>query len=131
MKFVLHTFRASETIDAVIRLKGRHSYTKAQMTVLRRAFDDLNGKIVPRPGMQYKIPLPMETVDEFGNLINTAPRFVELMDRADAALEAASATPGDADTPESMEVVDSVSESTVDAAAPPAPETETGPKPCS
>lgn len=73
MRFVLHTFRPTETIDAIIRLKGRHAYSKTEMKHLQRAFDDLNGKIVPKPGMTYKIPLPFETTDEFGNLIDTTP----------------------------------------------------------
>ena len=88
MKFVLHTFRASETIDAVIRLKGRHRYTKAQMVALRRAFDEMNGKIVPRPGMQYKIPMPFEVTDDFGNVIDVTPPEPE-PENTD------SATPGD------------------------------------
>ena len=73
MKFILHKFRASETIDAVIRLKGRHAYTKDEMHHLRRAFDEMNGKIVPKPGMVYKIPLPFEVTDEFGNVVDVTP----------------------------------------------------------
>lgn len=70
-KFVLHTFRPTETIDAVIRLKGRHSLSKKDLAFLRQAFNDLNGTAVPRPGMTYKIPMPFEAVDDFGNLIPT------------------------------------------------------------
>jgi hypothetical protein len=73
MRFVLHTFRATETIDAVIRLKGRHAYTKSEILQLRKEFDRLNGLVVPRPGMTYKIPLPFETVDDFGNVIDVTP----------------------------------------------------------
>ena len=73
MRFVLHTFRPSETIDAVIRLLGRHAYTKGEMFHLRRAFDELNGLVVPRAGMTYKIPLPFEAVDDFGNVIDITP----------------------------------------------------------
>lgn len=104
MRFTLHTFRASETIDAVIRLKGRHSYAKEEMSILRRAFDELNGKVVPRPGMQYKIPLPMEAVDEFGNLVETGSQYAEMIARADAA----SASPGVAGDNESRPMIDSV-----------------------
>lgn len=67
--FTLHTFRPSETIEAVIRLNGRHDLTKKQLRHLMVAFDELNGKIVPRPGMTYKIPKPFETVDDFGNVV--------------------------------------------------------------
>lgn len=72
-RYVLHTFRPSETIDAVMRLLGRHNLTHAELAPLRRAFDELNGKIVPKPGMTYKIPLPYEVVDEFGEVIDTTP----------------------------------------------------------
>lgn len=68
-RYILHTFRPTETIQAVIRLKGRHNLTQDQLKVLMRAFDELNGKIVPKPGMTYKIPLPLETMDDFGNLV--------------------------------------------------------------
>ena len=55
--FVLHKFRPSETIDAVMRLKGRHNYTQDELRVLRAAFNDLNGAVVPRAGETFKIPL--------------------------------------------------------------------------
>lgn len=50
---------------------------------LRRAFDELNGLVVPRAGMTYKIPLPFEAVDDFGNVIDITPEDTD------------SATPGD------------------------------------
>jgi hypothetical protein len=68
--FTLHTFRPTETIDAVIRLLGRHSLTHAELAHMRVVFNDLNGKVVPRPGMTYKIPLPMEVTDDYGNVID-------------------------------------------------------------
>ena len=71
MRYTIHTFRPTETIDAVIRLKGRHSYSNEEMASLRLAFNKLNGRIVPRPGMTYKIPLPFEVVDEFGEIVQT------------------------------------------------------------
>lgn len=71
MLYVLHTFRPFETIDGVIRLLGRHNLSKSELIVLRQSFDDLNGKIVPRPGMTYKIPCPYETTDDFGNVVAT------------------------------------------------------------
>lgn len=95
MRTVLHTFRPTETIDGVIKLLGRHSYTKEEMRHLRRAFDELNGFVVPKPGMQYKIPLPFETTDEFGNVVDTTPPDVD------------SATPGDDQAPESDKVIGS------------------------
>ena len=94
MRTVLHTFRPSETIDAVIKLLGRHSYTKEEMRHLRRAFDQLNGFVVPKPGMQYKIPLPFETTDEFGNIVDTTPP-----EPAEDDQGTDSATPGDDCTP--------------------------------
>lgn len=73
MRYTLHTFRPSETIDAVIRLLGRHNYTQAEMVPLRKEFDEMNGLIVPRVGSVYKIPLPFEVTDDFGNSIDTTP----------------------------------------------------------
>lgn len=87
MRYKLHTFRPTETIDAVIRLLGRHAYTAGEMKHMRRAFDKMNGFIVPRPGMVYKIPLPFEVTDDFGVLVDTTPEYDEDTD---------SATPGDA-----------------------------------
>lgn len=52
--FILHTFRPSETIDAVLRLKGRHSYTHEEILVLRARFNELNGLNVPRPGQVFR-----------------------------------------------------------------------------
>jgi len=52
-----------------MRLKGRHNLSKEKLRHLMVAFDELNGKVVPRPGMTYKIPLPFETTDDFGNVI--------------------------------------------------------------
>lgn len=69
-RYTTHTFRPTETIDAVIRLKGRHSLSHSELAYLRVVFDELNGKIVPRAGMSYKIPLPLETVDDFGNVVD-------------------------------------------------------------
>lgn len=77
MRYVLHTFRPTETIDAVLRLKGRHSLTHAELFHLRKAFNDLNGLIVPRPGMTYKIPAPFEITDDFGNVVDVTPPELE------------------------------------------------------
>lgn len=76
-QYKLHTFRHGETINAVIRLLGRHNLTKSELVPLLKAFDELNGLIVPRPGMTYKIPMPFEVTDEFGNLVDTTPSTVE------------------------------------------------------
>lgn len=57
MNFILHTFRPGETIDAVIRLRGRHNYTHEELKALRAQFNELNGLTVPRPGQVFKIPL--------------------------------------------------------------------------
>ena len=70
MRYVYHTFRPTETIDAVLRLLGRHNLTKAELLPLREAFNELNEKIVPKPGMLFKIPLPFEADDGFGNIIH-------------------------------------------------------------
>lgn len=56
--YVLHCFRPSETIEAVLRLKGRHDLTKEELKLLMVRFKALNGNIIPRPGMTFKIPLP-------------------------------------------------------------------------
>lgn len=90
MRYVLHSFRSTETIDAVIRLKGRHNYSSLEMKLLRQAFNDLNGFVLPRPGMVYKIPLAFEATDEFGNVIDTSP-------------STDTATPGDAGAHETTE----------------------------
>ena len=58
--FVLHTFRPTETIDAVIKLLGRHNYSTEEMAELRSAFNTLNDSNVPRPGAQFKIPMLQE-----------------------------------------------------------------------
>jgi hypothetical protein len=55
--YVSHTFRPGDTIDAVIRLKGRHNLTQAEMIPLREAFNRMNQLGVIRPGMSCKIPL--------------------------------------------------------------------------
>lgn len=55
--YVLHCFRPSETIEAVLRLKGRHNYTRQDLQTLMRQFDALNGPVIVRPGMTLKIPL--------------------------------------------------------------------------
>lgn len=76
MRYVLHTFRPSETIDAVIRLRGRHNLTLLELRPLRHQFDLLNGYEIPRAGMTYKIPLPFETTDDFGNIVGTPVPYV-------------------------------------------------------
>lgn len=73
MRYVLHTFRPTETISAVIRLLGRHNLTQAELKPLLREFNRLNGLIIPKPGMTYKIPLPFEVVDDLGNLVDVTP----------------------------------------------------------
>ena len=62
--FVLHKFRPTETIDAVMRLKGRHNYTLEELVVLRARFNRLNGAIVPYPGDTFKIPLELLPIDD-------------------------------------------------------------------
>jgi hypothetical protein len=62
MRYTLHKFRPSETIDAIIRLKGRHDYTRAELEPLRKMFNELNGNVVPRAGQTFKIPL-LDPVD--------------------------------------------------------------------
>lgn len=57
MTYILHTFRPTETIDAVIRLLGRHDYTREELLVLRAEFNELNGLAVPRAGQVFKIPI--------------------------------------------------------------------------
>ena len=88
MRFVLHTFRHTETIDGVFRLLGRHNLSKDEIKLMRQQFNEMNGKIVPRPGMTYKIPLPYEAVDDFGNIIET-PKPTLLEDEESPIVEAA------------------------------------------
>jgi len=57
MRFVLHTFRPTETIDAVFRLLGRHNYTREELKLLHVEFNTLNNNRVPKPGIEFKIPL--------------------------------------------------------------------------
>lgn len=75
MRYTLHTFRPTETIDAVIRLKGRHNLTKEQLIPLRQEFNRLNGFVVPRQGTTYKIPLPFDVTDDFGNVVDVTPEL--------------------------------------------------------
>lgn len=69
--YTLHKFRPSETIDAVLRLKGRHSYSPEEILSLRVKFNELNGTRVPKPGEIFKIPLEGLITDDFGNVIKT------------------------------------------------------------
>lgn len=57
MRFVLHQFRPGETIDAVLRLLGRHNYTHAEMSEVRQEFERINVSEVPRVGSIFKIPI--------------------------------------------------------------------------
>jgi len=70
--YTLHKFRPTETIDAVLRLKGRHSYTQEEIILLRQKFNELNGARVPRPGEIFKIPLEGLTTDDFGDVVVTS-----------------------------------------------------------
>ena len=78
MRYVLHTFRPSETIDAVIRLKGRHNLSHEQLKPLRQEFNRLNGFVVPRQGTTYKIPLPFDVTDDYGNVVDVTPELDEI-----------------------------------------------------
>lgn len=62
--YILHTFRPGDTIDAIIRLKGRHNLTAAEMIPLREAFNRLNPAEVLKPGMVRKIPLCSNAVSD-------------------------------------------------------------------
>lgn len=55
--YIEHKFRPSETIDAVIRLKGRHNHTPEELKLLREKFNEANGVKVPRAGETFQIPL--------------------------------------------------------------------------
>lgn len=69
MNYIYHRFRPSETIAAVIRLLGRHNYSREEILILHEQFNELNGLIVPRPGDLFKIPVEKKIIDDFGNLI--------------------------------------------------------------
>jgi hypothetical protein len=70
--YVLHQFRPTETIDAVIRLKIRHDLTQEELLPLRKRFNELNGLVVPRAGQTFKIPLEPLVVDDYGNLVDAS-----------------------------------------------------------
>lgn len=72
LHYVLHQFRPSETVDAVLRLRGRHNYTPEEILTFREKFNELNGLRVPRVGDVYKIPVEELVVDNFGQLLNVA-----------------------------------------------------------
>lgn len=57
-----------QTIDAVIKLKGRHNLSLLEMNFLRQKFNELNGEQVIRPGMTCKIPLPDDEVENEGGI---------------------------------------------------------------
>lgn len=65
---VLHCFMPGQTIDAVIKLKGRHNLTPEEMISLRQKFNELNGEQVIHPGMTCKIPLPCDGVEDEGGI---------------------------------------------------------------
>ena len=65
---LLHCFRPSETIEAVLRLKGRHNYTKEELSYLVAVFNELNGQTVPRPGMTLKVPILTGPESEGGEI---------------------------------------------------------------
>ena len=75
MYYALHKFRPTETIDAVMRLKGRHNYSKQELASLRVRFNELNGTVVPRVGDIYKIPLEQLTVDDYGTVVDVSVLF--------------------------------------------------------
>jgi hypothetical protein len=56
-EYILHTFRPTETINGVIRLLVRHDLTPAELVILNKKFNELNGLIVPKPGVTCKIPI--------------------------------------------------------------------------
>jgi hypothetical protein len=57
MDFILHTFRPTETVDAVLKLMNRHDMPRDILLVLRQSFNQLNGMAVPRVGQTFKIPV--------------------------------------------------------------------------
>ena len=67
--YKLHKFRPGETIDAVIKLLGRHDFTPDEVLIMRYRFNALNGIIVPRAGWIFKIPLPHAFTDDYGNTV--------------------------------------------------------------
>ena len=56
MKYIMHAFKQSETIQSVIHLKNNHDVTKDEMLFLMAQFNVLNNQAVPTLGVQYKIP---------------------------------------------------------------------------
>lgn len=85
--FTLHKFRPTETVDAVMRLLGRHNYTSAELVVLRKRFNELNGAIIPKPGEIFKIPLELITVDDFGSVVDVSANFPINVDSSGKSLD--------------------------------------------
>jgi len=79
MHYTLHKFRPGDTIDAVIRLKGRHDFTPTQIVEARVRFNEMNGSIVPRAGEVFKIPIPELVVDDFGDVIEVPKLVTEVV----------------------------------------------------
>jgi hypothetical protein len=55
--FVEHKFKTNETIAGAIKLVNGHQLHEAEMICLLRMYNELNGKVVPRPGQTVKIPI--------------------------------------------------------------------------
>lgn len=71
MNYVLHCFIPGQTLEAVIKLKGRHDLPKTEVLKLVEMFNELNSSPVIRAGMTLKIPLPLDQQAESeGGLID-------------------------------------------------------------
>jgi hypothetical protein len=68
MRYTLHCFRPGDTIDAVLRVLGRHNLTQSELVALREQFNLLNDRALPRPGMTFKIPLPDDDRGQHGQV---------------------------------------------------------------
>ena len=70
--YILHKFKPFDTIDAILRLRGRHNYTPEEIAILRGRFNELNGPVVPRAGDIFKIPLERVVVDDYGDMVDAS-----------------------------------------------------------
>lgn len=56
-KMINHMFGSGETIQAIIRKYNHMAMTPLMLNMLTEEFNNINGKIVPKPGDTMQIPI--------------------------------------------------------------------------